>query len=283
MTPFFLVHHALAGGDSSYVERFFGDVQNAVYERLGYREVFTGEAAGAAESSPATGGRSNPDALLAPVMVALYSDAYFTDHQCLLEWSLFRERLRWHHHFTGRSSPALVGVPWSIRSVPVPAQIAEAGMLVGDFGAGYTASGALQLIRTGSASVWYQQLTERVSELIVRARGDEPPALSTRDVEFVERSGRTDWVSAGRGRGTRWSAGSSATLLIPPAPLVPLASTVRTAPTPAAPTPAAMASAAMAPARAGGRERRWRMADPEHTRRPILRRAGAAELDDDDD
>lgn len=275
MTPFFLVHHALAGGDSSFVERFFGDVQHTVYERLGYREAFSGVLAGAQEPAPGREGRANPEALLAPVMVALYSDAYFTDSQCLLEWSLFRERVRWHHHFTGRSSPGLIGVRWSVRSQPMPAPIAELEPLAGDFGEGYATAGALRLIRTGSATARYQRLVHRVAELIVRSRGDDLPALSVRDVELVRRSGRSDWVTAFDSPPGRAAAGTG----------------VLTAP---APVPASAPASAPAPVTAGPSRtsvsvpvsvsvRRWRMVDPEHTRRPILRRLGAAERVDEDD
>ncbi|EIV93068.1 hypothetical protein [Frankia sp. QA3] len=245
MTPFFLVHHALAGGDGSYVQRFAADVQNGVYERLGHREAFTGGVAGAEASAPDSSGRANPQVLLSPVLVALYSDAYFSDPQCRVEWSLFRERLRWHQHFTGRRSPALIGVPWSVRAVPPPVPIGQMGTLDGDFGADFAAGGALRLIRAAPASPGYRHLVAAVVELIARARADGPPSLSERDAELVRLSGRT-----------AWAGGPAAQDPQRPAPRV---------------------------ASRPGWERRWRMADPEHTRRPILRRAGVAERGEDDD
>ncbi|WP_163554291.1 hypothetical protein [Candidatus Frankia alpina] len=248
MTPFFLVHHALAGGDGSYVRRFADDVQNGVYERLGHREEFTGGVAGTEASAagpPGSAGQPSPQVLLCPVLVALYSDVYFVDLQCRLEWSLFRERLCWHQHFTGRHSPALIGVPWSIRAVSPPAPIRQEGMIDGDFGAQFAAGGALRLIRAAPASPCYRQLVASVVELIAQARADGPPSLSERDVELVQLSGRTAWASGPVAQGPQ-----------EPAP-----------------------RAAFRP----GWERRWRMADPEHTRRPILRRAGVAERGEDDD
>ncbi|MCM3924142.1 hypothetical protein ND748_21045 [Frankia sp. AiPs1] len=245
MTPFFLVHHALAGGDGSYVQRFAGDVQDGVYERLGRREAFTGGVAGAEAAVPGSPGQSNAQVLLSPVLVALYSDAYFSDPQCRVEWSLFRERLRWHQHFTGRRSPALIGVPWSIRAVPPPVPIRQTDMIDDDFGAEFAAGGALRLIRAAPASAGYRHLVGAVVELIARARVDGPPSLSERDAELVRLSGRTAWAGGAAAQDPRRSAARAASGL--------------------------------------GGERRWRMADPEHTRRPILRRAGVAERGEDDD
>jgi hypothetical protein len=243
VTPFFLLHHALAGGDARYVERFFGDVQHGVHDRLGYREAFSGEAAGAEAPGPGSPGRANPQALLTPVLVALYSDAYFGDSQCRVEWSLFRERLRWHQHFTGRRSPALIGVPWSIRVASPPGPIERMGMLGGDFGTEFAAGGALRLLRVAPSSAGYRRLVATVVDRITRARRDFPPSLSPRDAELVQLSGRTAWAEVGSEPRDPWAA-------------VPRPTT---------------------------RERRWRMTDPDRTRRPILRGVGTAERGMDDD
>jgi hypothetical protein len=118
-------------------------------------------------------------------------------------------------------------------------------MIDDDFGAEFTAGGALRLIRAAPASSGYRHLVGAVVELIARARVDGPPSLSERDAELVRLSGRTAWAGGAAAQDPR--------------------------------RPAARAASAL------GGERRWRMADPEHTRRPILRRAGVAERGEDDD
>ncbi|CAO5237907.1 hypothetical protein [Frankia sp. AgKG'84/4] len=246
MSPFFLLHHAAAAEDGRYVERFFRDVQKGVHDRLGYREVFSGATAGAEQPGPRGPGEANPQALLTPVLVALYSDAYFADAQCRIEWSLFRERLRWHQHFTGRRSPALIGVRWSMRTGPPPGPIASMPVLDGDYGGEYLADGVLRMLRVAPNGAGYRGVVTDVVEAISHARRDQPPSLSAHEAELVERSGRTDWAHGGDR-----PAGAAR----PPD------------------EPARLASVS------AQRARRWRMSDPDQTRRPILRRAGArAEL-----
>jgi FxsC-like protein len=171
------------------------DVQDNVYGRLGRRVVFTGQATLAADETsydpddPDRLSEISPNVLSCRVLVALYSDEYLQDRQRLAEWSLFYERVRWHRQFTGRHSPALVGVRWSLRAGEVPATFLDSGLLTGDFGDSYRETGALRLLRTAPGSRWYRSFVGRVGDLIVAAGRDPVPELSGSDVGYLQSLG----------------------------------------------------------------------------------------------
>jgi FxsC-like protein len=194
VTPYFLLHHARVEDDSSYVERFFDDVQSAVFALLGQRAEFAGRLLGVRAPAASGGGdeagedeRVTPFPMImsCPVLVALYSDAYFSDRQCLAEWSLFRERVRWHRQFTGRSSSALIGVRWSVHAEETARMLADIEVLDGDFGVEYQAAGGLRLMRTEPASASYRNLVGHVADAVVRSAGDAIPTMSEEDVKYV--------------------------------------------------------------------------------------------------
>lgn len=273
MTPFFLFHQSRTGGDASYVERFFADVQREVYRRLGHRAEFTGQLTAVHVTDAGDGVDVDSAVLSSPVLVALYSDSYFRDERRLQEWSLFRERVRWHRQFTGRNSPALVGVRWSVQQhTRLPPAVAKAGMLAGDFGDEYRESGASRLVRTDPTSGGYRLLVECVTEMIISAADDSIPPMSAEDLEFVRMVGMPDAVPP-----TRAHAGRPA--VVPSGDNAQQAGLHNTA---EMVTTASVSSAGMrspdeaAHALHPGRpwEYRRRITDAEHTRRPILRNFG---------
>jgi FxsC-like protein len=194
------------------------DVQDSVYGRLGRRVVFAGQATFATDETagdPGDGSEISRNVLSCRVLVALYSDEYLQDRQRLAEWSLFHERVRWHRQFTGRHSPALVGVRWSLRAGEVPATFLDSGVLTGDFGDSYRETGALRLLRTAPGSGWYRSFVGRVGDLIVAAGRDPVPELSGSDVGYLRSLGvppvagePSNGASAGAAQGGGPSAGT---------------------------------------------------------------------------
>jgi FxsC-like protein len=187
--PLFLVHYT-PDDDAVYVRQVFADLQAAVFGRLGTKSANAGwlaEAGGHPETTPYTDGLAGTSAtmLACRVLVVLYSRAYLRDKTCLLEWSLFRERVRWHHRLTGRSTPALIGVRWSLWPGSEESTIVADDVLRGDFGPCYDDGGVLRLLRKYPASAAYEKIIQRIAELVVFASADPPPPISEKNLKYL--------------------------------------------------------------------------------------------------
>jgi FxsC-like protein len=193
-TPLFLVHFA-PGDDNVYLRMLFADLQATVFGRLGRDSANVGWLAQAGrrpEGAPRAGQRPETSAvvLTCPVLVVLYSKTYLRDERCLREWSLFRERVRWHRRLTGRSTPALVGVRWSLRPGSEGTTIVAGDVLHGDFGPCYNANGALQLLRRNPSSTAHDNLVRRVGDLVAAGAHDPPPTISEQNLKYIDFSPR---------------------------------------------------------------------------------------------
>jgi hypothetical protein len=142
-------------------------------------------------------------------MVALYSDHYFADRQCVVDWHLFRERARWHRRMTGRASTALVGVRWAVRPeaenvlagvdvvdvgpddvrnpVDEPTGDVRAGSMGAfDRGTGdYRSAGLLRVMRRQPESAVYQAVLTRVADLLTASFNEMPPRIPTKDLRHL--------------------------------------------------------------------------------------------------
>jgi FxsC-like protein len=188
--PLFVVHFA-PGDDTVYLRTFFADLQATVFDRLGHHAGNVGwlaQAGGHLTAVPGAGELAGTsDAVLAcRVLVVLYSKTYLRDERCLQEWLMFRERVRWHQLLTGRSTPALVGVRWSLWPESEDTTIVAGNVLRGDFGPCYDADGALRLLRRNPASTGHDNLVRRVGELVAGGAQDPPPVIPRQSLKYID-------------------------------------------------------------------------------------------------
>lgn len=177
-SPLFLIHYAGAD-DTLYLRSMFDEVQAEAWRRLGVRGAVRGALA------PVGGGPTPGPVLSCAILVVLYTERYLRDDACLREWSLFRERVRRHTRLTGRSTPALIGVRWSLAPGSEDGTIVARDVLHGDFGPCYAAGGGLRLARRDPTSAGRTRLIRRIGELLVAAAADPPPPIPEPSVRYL--------------------------------------------------------------------------------------------------
>ncbi|WP_235497481.1 MULTISPECIES: FxsC protein [unclassified Frankia] len=194
MTRNFVLHHAGTPGEDRYAEQFLDDIQDEVDRAVGtgagdtesIRGRFT-RVTGTRFGIPADGSQViDPVILSCVALVSLNTDGYLRDQQRMWERRLFRERLRWHLQFTGRASPAHIGVRW-FSDAASPAPTTADALIDADLGPEYATTGALRLLRTAPESESYRRLVVGIARRILDAAHDPVPVMSEEDVRFVPR------------------------------------------------------------------------------------------------
>ncbi|OAA23235.1 FxsC C-terminal domain-containing protein [Frankia sp. EI5c] len=181
--PLFVLHLA-PEDDTLYARSLFDEIQREIFDRRGREQANIGSLAPVGDRGETPGPvgfvAASAQVQTCHALVVLYSQGYLQDQACLLEWTLFRERVRWHNRLTGRATPALIGVRWALRKGVEDASIVGRDVLWGDFGPGYEDGGGLRLARRDPGSSGWRRLVSAIAGRVTRAADDPPPRIPER-------------------------------------------------------------------------------------------------------
>jgi FxsC-like protein len=102
-------------------------------------------------------------------IVPIYTPSFYTSPDCMRELELFRMRLSG----PARKQPPVLGVLWSVGSVPMPAELADLQYTVGDSTTQINKEGLLTGIKR--FRLRYDDFVKRLARDIVTGAGEQPP------------------------------------------------------------------------------------------------------------
>ncbi|WP_250283225.1 MULTISPECIES: TIR domain-containing protein [unclassified Frankia] len=188
MRYYFMTSYA-SEQDRKWVARFHTDLERQM--RAGGADVLVGgQLDYPVPGSPGVRADGDHPAAKLPVMVALYSDSYFSDPRCALDWEIFNQRGRIYSQRYGKwPKDAVIGLIWRPVAITPVEKVLKSQSWDAARGAPFAGDGLFNLMRRHHDD--YHRVVERTANRILEAHrrlttpGQELPSLSPEEVALI--------------------------------------------------------------------------------------------------